>query len=276
MQGKPVLQKPAEAANSAGRLDPDGFRRHIAFQTIPPPADLAPCIEHFWIIRWSRGNQPPYVSEQVMHRPFVDLFISLPESGIQCTFLGRKDYLAADEGRILGLRFRPGAFHGFWSGSMASLHDQTLQLTQVFAEADEVFVQRLLRLDDASVLQALADVIRRRLPAPDTQIDLIDQIIRALDADATLGTVKAVAMRFGRSERWIQQLFSEYLGVGLKWLLQRHRLLGAAQYIREHAAIDWAALAYDCGYSSQQHFINDFKRAIGKTPVHYQKSLTKP
>ena len=37
---------------------------------------------------------------------------------------------------------------------------------------------------------------------------------------------------------------------------------------------DWAALAYDLGYSSQQHFITNFKRVLGKTPVQYKKELT--
>ena len=74
--------------------------------------------------------------------------------------------------------------------------------------------------------------------------------------------------------RSIQQLFSEYVGVGLKWLLQRDKLLEAAQYIRENNKPDWAALGYDLGYSSQQHFITDFKRVLGKTPVQYKKELT--
>lgn len=84
----------------------------------------------------------------------------------------------------------------------------------------------------------------------------------------------AVAKAFARSERWLQQLFQGYVGIGLKWLLQRHKLLAAAQLIRQNDQPNWATIAYDFGYSSQQHFITDFKRVLGKTPLQYKKELT--
>jgi AraC-like DNA-binding protein len=88
--------------------------------------------------------------------------------------------------------------------------------------------------------------------------------------------VAAVGTMFGRSERWLQQLFSDYVGIGLKWLLQRHRLLAAAAQIRASDSPDWVGLAYDLGYSSQQHFITDFRKVLGETPVQYRANLTRP
>jgi AraC-like DNA-binding protein len=82
-----------------------------------------------------------------------------------------------------------------------------------------------------------------------------------------------VAKAFARSERWLQQLFRDYLGIGLKWLLQRHRLLVAAEQIRENEPPNWAEIAYDLGYSSQSHFITDFKKVLGVTPLDYRKNL---
>ena len=79
---KNVLQKPADNYEPRGRLDPDGFERHVRFQSYLPPADLAPFIEHFWAIRWDNGENV-YHSEEVMHRPYVDLFVSKQQSGIQ-------------------------------------------------------------------------------------------------------------------------------------------------------------------------------------------------
>ena len=38
-----------------------------------------------------------------------------------------------------------------------------------------------------------------------------------------------MARACGRSERWLQQAFRDYLGIGPKWLLQRRRMLAAAQ-----------------------------------------------
>lgn len=104
-----VFQKPAEIYEPRGRLDPVGFERHVRFQTYLPPADLAPFIEHFWTIRWDNIGSP-YYSEEVMHRPYVDLFISRQQSSIQGTFRGKRTYVATGSGRIVGIRFRPGGF----------------------------------------------------------------------------------------------------------------------------------------------------------------------
>lgn len=84
-QMRKVLQKSADPYIPRGRLDPAGFERHVNFQTYLPPADLALFIEHFWIIRWDKIDRP-YNSEEVMHRPYVDVFFSIEHSGIQgCT-----------------------------------------------------------------------------------------------------------------------------------------------------------------------------------------------
>jgi AraC-like DNA-binding protein len=36
---------------------------------------------------------------------------------------------------------------------------------------------------------------------------------------------------------------------------------------------NWADLAYELGYSSQQHFITQFRQVLGKTPVQYWRDV---
>ncbi|UXN74644.1 hypothetical protein N8D56_05950 [Devosia sp. A8/3-2] len=73
---------PQTNTKPAAGSDPLGFRRHVDFRTEVPPPDLVPFIEHFWIISWE-ATLDSYGSEEVMHRPYVDIFISTQESGIQ-------------------------------------------------------------------------------------------------------------------------------------------------------------------------------------------------
>ncbi len=270
-----VLQKPADDYEPRGRLDPVGFGRHVRFHTYVPPADLAPFIEHFWTIRWDNVDDT-YYSEELMHRPYVDLFISAQQSGIQGTFRGKRTYVAAGSGRIVGIRFRPGAFYTFWDGALADLQEQIIDVQQVFPQADSGHIAHLLTPDDQAVIADLITLLRALEPQPDANIALINAIITAIETDENLQTVTSVAKAFGKSERWLQQLFRDYIGVGLKWLLRRHKLLAAAQQIRNTDRPNWAAIAYDLGYSSQQHFITDFTQVLGKTPLQYKKDLTQP
>jgi AraC-like DNA-binding protein len=268
-----VLQKPASSYEPRGRLDPVGFERHVRFNSHLPPTDLAPFIEHLWTIRWDNAGNP-YDSEEVMHRPYVDLFVSAEQSGIQGTFRGKRTYVAAGSGRIVGIRFRPGAFHAFWHKALTGLQDKVLDLQQVFRQADSRYTEHLLTLDDQAAIDDLLRLVRAKHPKLDTNIELINEIIAAVETDEGLRTVTAVAKAFDRSERWVQQLFQDYVGIGLKWLLQRHRLLAAARQIRDSDQPNYAAIAYDLGYSSQQHFISAFKQVLGKTPLRYKKELT--
>jgi AraC-like DNA-binding protein len=270
-----VLQKSAENYEPRGRLDPVGFARHVRFQTYPPPADLAPFIEHFWTIQWADQGEP-YLSEEVMHRPYVDLFLSREQAGIQGTFRGKRIYVADGSGRIIGIRFWPGAFHAFYTGPLATLQDKVAEAELVFPSLNRQYVERILALDDPSAIATLVTLVRDKAPYPDPNIALINTIIAAIETDESLSTVAAVAAAYGKSERWLQQLCREYLGVGLKWLLKRQMLLRAAAQIRETDDPNWAAIAYDLGYSSQQHFITAFKEVLGKTPLQYKKGLTTP
>lgn len=269
-----VLQKSADMYKPRGRLDPQGFVRRVDFRTYTPPPDLAPFIEHFWLLRWDEGAGT-YYSEEVMHRPYVDLFLSEQQSGVQGTFRGKRTYVAAGRGRIVGCRFRPGAFRAFWHGVLAALQDSTIDVQEIFPQLDQIAVEQLLTDEDQAVIQHLVEVVRAKRPVPDDNIELINQIITAVEGDESLKTVAAVGKAFGRSERWLQQLFQDYVGVGLKWLLQRHRLLAAAERIRQSDEHDWAGIAYDLGYSSQQHFITAFKQVVGKTPLQYKQTITK-
>jgi AraC-like DNA-binding protein len=278
---KPVLQKPADDSGNSdnyeprGRLDPVGFERRVRFQTYPPPADLALYIEHFWTIQWDNVGGP-YHSDEVMHRPYVDVFFSRKQSGIQGTFRGKRTYVAEGSGRIVGIRFRPGAFRSFWGGELSQLQDKIFDVPQVFPEMGDSAIDRLLTSDEPAAIEELCKRLRGKQPQPDSHIDLLNEIITAIETEESLQTVGAVAERFGRSERWLQQLFQDYVGIGLKWLLQRHRLLRAAEQIREIDQPNWAAMAYDLGYNSQQHFITAFKQVLGKTPLQYKKDLPLP
>lgn len=265
-----VFQKPAEPYDPRGRLDPAGFARHVTFRTMPPDADLRPFLEHFWIIRWA-DIDGTYDSAEVMHRPYVDVFVSPDSAGIQGTFRGKRVYQASGTGRIVGARFLPGAFRKFWPGELSNLQDQILSLADIFPVATPA---ELMAADDDTAIARLADLLRSARPEPDDNIALINRIIAAIEADEHLTTVAAVAAAFGRSERWVQQLFRDYLGIGLKWLLQRHRLLGAAALIRATDNPDWADIAYALGYASQQHFITDFTKVLGETPLRYKANLT--
>jgi len=268
----PVFQKPAVPYEPRGRLDPAGFERNVDFRMIAPPPELEFFLAHLWVIRW-QNIEGTYLSAEVMHRPFVDAFVAADSDGIQGTFRGRRVYRASGSGRIVGARFRPGAFRCFWPGELSNLQDAVMPLAKAFAAYDSARRDSIIGADDEAAASSLADLLLTAAPRRDDNVALINAIIEAAEGDRELTSVAAVAAAFNRSERWVQQLFRDYLGIGLKWFLQRQRLLAAAERIRGGHAQDWADLAYELGYSSQQHFITDFRTVIGETPRQYRARM---
>jgi AraC-like DNA-binding protein len=73
--------------------------------------------------------------------------------------------------------------------------------------------------------------------------------------------------------RQLQRLFKEYVGVSPKWVIQRYRLLDAAERVAAGTIVNWADLALELGYADQAHFIRDFKGLVGRSPAEYARRL---
>ena len=71
----------------------------------------------------------------------------------------------------------------------------------------------------------------------------------------------------------MQRLFSEYVGVGPKWVLQRYRLHDAIEQLAGRRGTDWTQFALDLGYWDHAHFIADFRAVVGRSPSQYEAEL---
>jgi transcriptional regulator GlxA family with amidase domain len=115
--------------------------------------------------------------------------------------------------------------------------------------------------------------IREHMPAPDDTIALINTVVEQIAADRTITRVAEIAERINVSPRTLQRLFGQYVGVSPKWVIQRYRLLEAADQLASNSYIDLPGLAHTLGYFDQAHFINDFRATIGSTPAEYARSV---
>ena len=61
----------------------------------------------------------------------------------------------------------------------------------------------------------------------------------------------------------------ETIAVETRYAAQSYERLHEAAERMADGAGDWAALALDLGYFDQAHFINDFRRVVGRSPAEY-------
>jgi len=236
-----------------------------------PPPDLAPFLDHYWIVEWDLQGRPPH-TQRTLPYPCVHIVFDRARTGIWGLTTGSFDYELKDAGKVCGLRFRAGAFRAFLGRPLHTITDKVLVLGDVFPWDEGTAQNAVLNTtDDAAMIEAAGALLRSVLPAPDPQVDRIAAILRAVESTPGLTQVEELAAAAQMGVRSLQQLFSEYVGVSPKWVIRRFRLHEAADRLAQGADVDLAALAQGLGYFDQAHFTSDFRRLVGKSPGRYRE-----
>jgi AraC-like DNA-binding protein len=257
-----------------GILDVAHATQNFELHRYYPSAHLARHIEHYWIVRWDLRDRPPYTAEVLPH-PAVNLAFTRERGWITGVTTGKYTYDLTGEGVVLGIQFKPGAFRAFFDRAVSTITDDTLPATDVFPTAGDDFRKALLTSSSNQQIVADGETILGELPPLDPNIDLINDIIAYVRDDRTLLQVGAIARRFDIAERTLQHLFSNYVGVGLKWVIRRYRLMDAAERADIGEARNWTEIAHELGYSDQAHFTNDFTRIVGRPPTDYARHVAR-
>jgi len=235
-----------------------------------PPPDLAPFLDHYWIVEWDLRGRPAH-TQRTLPYPCVHVVFDRARPGIFGLTTGPFECTLQGAGKVCGLRFRAGAFRAFLGRPLHTITDRVLPFAELFPWDEAAVLDTVLDTpDDAATVDAAATLLRAVLPAPDPQVDAIAAILRAAETTSGLTQVDALAERAGMGVRSLQQLFSDYVGVSPKWVIRRFRLHEAADRLATGADVDLAALAQNLGYFDQAHFTSDFRRLVGQSPGRYR------
>ena len=239
----------------------------------PPAPDLAFFVEQYWIVNWDLRGQEPYRQEILTH-PCVHLVFERGKSRIVGVVTGKFSYLLEDRGRVLGVKFRPGAFYPFVKSPVSRFTDGSIRLQDAFdVESAALEAAILSPEDEGTMIERAENFLRARLPERDENVEVINRIVDRIVADRAITKVDDVVSRLDVNKRTLQRIFRQYVGVSPKWVIKRYRLHEAAEQMAAGEVVDWPTLALDLGYFDQAHFIRDFRTLVGRTPAEYAKNI---
>lgn len=257
-----------------GIIDDHAFNEHFQLHCYKPSPHLEPFVMHIWVQRKRRsslaGQKTPV---EVPSGPNIYLFFTSDAAFIQGVTRHEFKYDASISEVTAGIKFRPGGFHAFAQRPVSAFSTQRFSITSVFPSADESFSRELLAQSDEIIVSTLEELLRITHPKTDRHLELITKIMSVLDNDSSLQTVASVARTFHMSERSLQLLFQTYVGVNVKWIITRRRLLEAIDQMKKQPHAFQTDIATKLGYSSQSHFTREFKEVIGQPPSTYLKGL---
>lgn len=245
---------------------PDG---DFDFRRWDPPENLVPYVSWIWMVRWDRGDRPPYL-QSVLPHPAANFVVEADGGRLWGPQKSRFDRSLAGTGRAIGIRFKPGGIAPFLDGPVSSIVDALAPAPRAWTVAGE---QVAATDDPAQAVRVLVDAVEP--PAElDPNIAVVADAVSLLEKDRSFTRASHLAQHLHLSVRTMHRLFADYVGLGPAWVIRRYRLHEATS--RASGTVDWAALAAELDYADQAHLVRDFTAMVGMSPTRYVAQAISP
>ncbi|MEJ3745980.1 helix-turn-helix domain-containing protein [Actinomycetes bacterium KLBMP 9797] len=260
-----------------------GFER-FTLTRHPPAPDLAWAVDRYWVVRWDLPDGESY-EQRILPHPATHLVFEAGTAAIQA--ISPHDFVAqlTGRGQVFGVKFRPASFRPFLGGPVSTIAGQRLAAAPVLSAASGpgAASNAASDVDEIARVVAAAGDVNACVPAveaflralgvqPLPMTASLNSVVDLIVTDRSVIQVGDLARRLGVNMRKLQRLFADHIGLGPKWVIGRCRVHEAAEAAAGGAAVDWADLAAQLGYSDQSHLIRDFTAAVGTPPDRYSRS----
>lgn len=231
---------------------------------------LADIVQRYWVPDWSLST--PQTQSTLQH-PACLIVISNTYARMYGTVRGLSTVQFDGDGWAVGTMLTPAAGRLIWGAPVGELTDRYVDLGDVPSlDATALVTEVRTAMADEPESPAAHGIaiaaVERRLTAY-LPIDDAGQTINRLIAwsieHPEVTRVDELCAFSGLSERGLQRLVVDRLGLSPKWLLQRRRLHDAVERLKQ-GECTLAGLSAELGYVDQAHFTRDFRTVTGMTP----------
>ena len=250
-------------------LRPTEAARAIEVERVPASDALAETVDYHWYVGW-RTDQPH--RQQVVPQPRVHL--AAEHGRLLVHGISRKPFVRTLEGtgHTIGVAFHPGGFRPVLGRSVGTLSGTVTPAGDLLGLDDRPVAARVLGdVGVAEMVAALEEYLLALDPRPDPVVAVVRALVAQAEEDRSLTRAEQLAERASTSLRSLQRLFTDYVGIGPKWVIARFRILDAAAAAHGGQAVDWAALATELGYTDQAHLTRAFTAVVGTPPATYAR-----
>ncbi|WP_147525208.1 helix-turn-helix domain-containing protein [Malaciobacter canalis] len=143
------------------------------------------------------------------------------------------------------------------------------------SEYDILFEQLYFSKDIFEKIMIIEIFLLNKLKSSKKSINF-NYVEEALNSNFNIN-LKELSFNLGFSQRWLQKNIKEATGANLKLIISNKRFLKAISLINRNLInntnISLTLISYECNYYDQAHFIKEFKRFMGMTPLEYIRSF---
>lgn len=258
-------------------------RAHLTGVSAPTPPihryDASPPVgaiaRRHWIPVWDIPDGQVH-TQTVLQYPICLIVVSHDYARFYGVTAGASTVDLSGSGWAFGTMLQPAAGRMLWQRPVSELTDRHVTIDDVpgLAGAEVTSTLRTIMAPDpsdperhAEAIAYVEDLLAGHLPIGETGV-LINDIVERVESDPGITRVDHLAEIFALSERQLQRITRDRLGLTPKWLIQRRRLHDATLRLKD-GSTSLADIAYELGYSDQAHFTRDFSHVTGMAPGWY-------
>lgn len=173
---------------------------------------------------------------------------------------------------ILGVKFTPLGLYRLTGIDMRHISDAIIDANNVWhSEVDLLYEEILDKENIAARIKAIEQFLKRKKARQSSseKIHLLNNSIHQMETKRNYDVSKLRRDHF-ITKKTFERYFLNYIGVTPKQYANICRFNNVCMYLdRMLKQPDWQDIVVEFGYHDQSHFIREFKRYSGKTPVEY-------
>ncbi|MCA1573694.1 MAG: helix-turn-helix domain-containing protein [Acidobacteria bacterium] len=171
---------------------------------------------------------------------------------------------------MVGIRFRLGGAYPFFRFPISELSESVTELDLIWGRlVDEIrdelqeigsLERRLLRLETFLLRQVQRSLEPNRL---------ITFAVHQLQHSPQFLAIRDLASMIGITQKHLISQFEKIVGLRPKSFARVAKFQKVVNLIEQQKQIEWSAIALECGYYDQAHFIKEFHSFSGLNPSTY-------
>lgn len=267
---------------------------HSSYQVLPPTPELEPFVECFWDLIGPASETPPEPeivlpdgkTELIVH--FGDNFFKIErnpktakdeyvrQARVLMSGQLTERILLSPSGRIgvVSIRFKAAGAARFFDLPYEEIVDQVVDFSLYEKESASKLAKKIEEASTPALrFQALQNFLMERLQKQESKEDIfVRQACQYITQSEGTYSVKELVKLIGFSERQLERKFKQQVGITPKLLSRIMRFQKFIALSRSSKKMKLADASVSCGYYDQSHFIRDFTKFSGVSPLNYLSS----
>lgn len=252
----------------------------MKYQTIPPPAHLSDFVRCFWVLEsdtaYTHYGMADVCPEMLFH--YNGQFDEVLKNGRK-----EKSFTAGVHGQssitrtchinrgfgIFGVYLYPQAIPLLFGLPATEITNQMPDLGALLAADGRVLEEQMAEAEGTGErVRIITSFIERKLASNRTEQPPLFFSVRHILENKEILKVKHLAEKYFLSERQFERKFKHLAGFSPKLFSRIARFQSATAWYGAGIP-SLSAIAYECGYYDQSHFIRDFKVFSGHNPRQF-------